>query len=67
MPDYIVSKSIVLNQLKSNPIPVREAIEALQATNQQLEQLQPRHQPVPAYQPDLPASATAQARSANGG
>jgi len=61
--DYIVSKTIVLGQIQSKVIPNREAIAALQVTNQRLEQLLPHHEQVPAFEPDPTTSAFTQARS----
>jgi hypothetical protein len=49
MPDYILTKSITLQQKAAATVPARDAITALQALNQKLEQAQPRHETVPAY------------------
>lgn len=52
MPEYLVSRTLVLNR-EAAPRSVGPAIKALQQANLRLEQSMPRQQPVPAYQPRM--------------
>lgn len=55
MPDYLVSKSFILNVSNTESIPFRDAIEALRIENERLEQSMPRPQSVAAYNPEIAA------------
>ena len=65
MSDYLVSRTLVLNQ-RVSPRPAGPAILALQHANARLEQSMPRQQSVPAYQPPTTAEVPAEARSRSG-
>jgi hypothetical protein len=49
MPDYILSKTITLDDVNVEEVPPREAIVALQRLNEQIGQSQPQQESVPDY------------------